>query len=204
MSNPIEPPAEASEHAPDAPTPAVHGDGPAHETKPSANARLVVLLGALALLVAVVDQVTKAWAQDALSDGHVVDVLGDWLTLQIVYNPGAALSIATGMTWLLTIVVIVVIVMIVRATRRLRSKAWAVALGLLLGGAIGNLVDRLLRQPSFGRGRVVDFIGYGDWFVGNVADIAIVGAAVMIAVLAVLGIGMDGKRTPAEPRHEAQ
>jgi signal peptidase II len=197
MSNPPEAPADAP-GASDAPP-------PSHQAKPAANVRLVVLLGALALAVAVVDQLTKAWAQNGLSDGHVVHLVGDALTLQLVYNPGAALSIATGMTWLLTIVVVVVIVLIVRATRRLRSKGWAIALGLLLGGAVGNLIDRLLRQPSFGRGRVVDFIGYGDWFVGNVADIAIVVAACLIAILAVLGIGMDGKRAAdTTPRHEAQ
>lgn len=172
------------------PTDATVPDRPARGAEP----RLVGLLVVLAVVVALVDQLSKAWAQSALADGHIIEVLGHALRFQLVYNPGAALSIATGMTWLLTIVVVVVVVLIIRATKRLRSRGWAVALGLLLGGAVGNLVDRLLRDPGFARGRVVDFIGYGNLFVGNVADIAIVGAAVLIGVLAVLGIGMDGRR----------
>jgi signal peptidase II len=111
-----------------------------------------------------------------------------------VFNPGAALSIATGMTWLLTIVATVVIVVVIRASRRIGSRAWAVALGLLLGGALGNLVDRLVREPGIARGHVVDFIAYADWFVGNVADIAIVSAAVLVVILAARGVHIDGTR----------
>jgi signal peptidase II len=69
-----------------------------------------------------------------------------------------------------------------------------VALGLLLGGAVGNLIDRLVRDPGVARGHVVDFIAYGDWFVGNVADIAIVAAAILMGLLAMRGIGLDGRR----------
>jgi signal peptidase II len=98
------------------------------------------------------------------------------------------------MTWLLTIVVTVVVVFIIRAIGRLGSRGWAVALGLLLGGAVGNLVDRLVREPGFARGHVVDFIDYAGFFVGNVADIAVVSAAVLIALLSLRGIGLDGKR----------
>src|SRR5699024_4573469 len=120
--------------------------------------------------------------------------LGDFLGLQLVYNPGAAFSIATGMTWVFTVISLVVIVFVIRVARRLRSTIWAVTLGMLLGGALGNLYDRLLREPGFGRGHVVDFINYNGWFVGNIADIAIVGAAVLIGVLAVIGIEVDGTR----------
>ena len=98
------------------------------------------------------------------------------------------------MTWVLTIVAAVVIVVVVRASRRIGSWAWAVALGLLLGGALGNLVDRLVREPGLARGEVVDFIAYADWFVGNVADIAIVSAAVLVVILAALGVHIDGTR----------
>ena len=75
-----------------------------------------------------------------------------------------------------------------------RVLGWAVALGLLLGGALGNLVDRLVREPGFARGEVVDFIAYANWFVGNVADIAIVAAAVLVVILAALGVHIDGTR----------
>jgi signal peptidase II len=177
-----------------------------HAATPRPSRRLVVLLAAIAAVVLVVDQITKAWAQHSLRDGKVVDVPGGFFHLRLVYNPGAALSIATGMTWLLTIIVVVVVVFIVRSLRRLRSTGWAIALGLLLGGAVGNLADRLLRAPGVARGYVVDFIGYGGWFVGNVADIAIVVAAVLIALLALRGVGMDGHPITdgavATPRHE--
>jgi signal peptidase II len=86
------------------------------------------------------------------------------------------------------------VVFIVRAIGRLGSRGWAAALGLLLGGAVGNLVDRLAREPGFARGHVVDFIDYAGFFVGNVADIAVVTAAVLIALLSLRGIGLDGRR----------
>ncbi|MDM7856203.1 signal peptidase II [Cellulomonas alba] len=156
--------------------------------------RLLATLISLTVGVLVVDQLTKAWALDALDDGVRRALVGDLLGLQLVFNPGAALSVATGMTWVLTLIAAGVVVVVVRASRRLGSAAWAVALGLLLGGALGNLVDRLVREPGVARGRVVDFIAYGDWFVGNVADIAIVVAAVMIVVLAAAGIRLDGTR----------
>lgn len=156
---------------------------------------LVVWTVVLAALVLVADQLTKWWAESSLTLGDdTIPLVGSLLGLRLVYNPGAALSIATGMTWVLTIVVVAVVVVIVRMVSRIGSRAWAVALGLLLGGALGNLLDRFFREPGFARGHVVDFLAYGNWFVGNVADVAIVGAAVMIAVLSVLGIGLDGSR----------
>ncbi|WP_413450518.1 signal peptidase II [Georgenia phoenicis] len=154
----------------------------------------VVLLVALALGIAAVDQVTKFLAEDRLTQGVYVPVIGDLLGWQLIYNPGAAFSFATGMTWVFTLITLVVVVVVLRVSRRLRSRGWAVALGMLLGGALGNLYDRLLREPGFARGHVVDFISYNGWFVGNVADIAIVLAAVLIAVLALLGIEVDGTR----------
>lgn len=156
--------------------------------------RLITWTFVLAALVLVVDQLTKWWAESALVlGGDPKPLIGELLQLRLIYNPGAALSIATGMTWVLTIVVVVVVVVIVRAIRRIGSTGWAVALGLLLGGALGNLGDRFFREPGFARGHVVDFIDYGV-FVGNVADIAIVAAAVLIVVLSFRGIGLDGRR----------
>jgi len=144
--------------------------------------------------VLLLDQASKQWALASLEEGTRRALVGDLLGLQLVFNPGAALSIATGMTWVLTIVATVVVVVVVRAASRIGSALWAVALGLLLGGAIGNLVDRFAREPGFARGHVVDFIAYADWFVGNVADIAIVGAAGLIVVLAARGVHLDGSR----------
>lgn len=140
------------------------------------------------------DQGTKAWVLVTLVEGERIPVLGDLLGLRLLFNPGAALSIAEGMTWILTIIATAVVVYVVRASRRIGSITWAIALGLLLGGAIGNLGDRIFRAPGFARGHVVDFIAYGDLFVGNVADIAIVVAAGLIMLLAFRGIQIDGTR----------
>lgn len=171
-----------------------HSPGPAPATDPARRRRLVAGLVALAAVTLLLDQATKVWALQALDEGVRRQVLGDLLGLQLLFNPGAALGIATGTTWLLTIVAIAVVVVIVRVAGRLGSRAWAVALGLLLGGALGNLTDRLFRDPGVFRGHVVDFIAYLDWFVGNVADIAIVVAAGMLMLLSLLGIRLDGTR----------
>jgi signal peptidase II len=120
-----------------------------------------------------------------------------------VFNPGAAFSVATGSSWIFTIVSVVVAVVTVRVSRRLRSRGWALALGALMGGNLGNLTDRLFRDPGFARGHVVDFLNYNGWFVGNVADIAIVAAAIGIALLALLGIGIDGSRVNAPEQTDA-
>jgi signal peptidase II len=169
---------------------------PAAATPPPSGSRvLVAWTGVLAALVLAADQLTKWWAESALDvNAPTIPLVGDLLGIRLIYNPGAALSIASGYTWILTIVVTVVVVFIVRAIGRLGSRGWAVALGLLLGGAVGNLVDRLVREPGFARGHVVDFIDYAGFFVGNVADIAVVSAAVLIALLSLRGIGLDGKR----------
>jgi signal peptidase II len=156
--------------------------------------RLLWLVAALALVVLAVDQATKAWALAALDGRGRVDLVGDLLGLALVRNPGAALSIATGMTWVLTLIAVVVVVVVARVARRLGSRGWAVAFGLLLGGAVGNLVDRFARPPGPARGEVVDFIAYGNWFVGNVADIAIVVAAALVVLQTIRGVRLDGTR----------
>jgi signal peptidase II len=185
MSTPAEPSATAGGET----------DVPATPPPSSGSRVLVAWTGVLAALVLAADQLTKWWAESTLIfGGEPIQVVGEFIQLRLVYNSGAALSIATGMTWLLTIIVVVVVIAILRLIRRLGSRGWAVSLGLLLGGAVGNLVDRLVRDPGFARGHVVDFIDYAGFFVGNVADIAIVVAAVWIAVLSVLGIGVDGRR----------
>jgi len=176
---------------------------PQHAAAPTSTAhrrRLMALLTGLTVVVLIIDQVAKAWAVASLVPGERTPVIGALLGLSLVYNPGAALSIATGMTWLLTVVALAVAVVIVRASRRIGSTGWAVALGLLLGGALGNLIDRLFREPSFGRGEVVDFIAYAHVFVGNVADVAIVVAAVVIVLLSMRGIRIDGTLEPARAR----
>ncbi len=159
-----------------------------------ARVRPVVRLLLLAVAVLAIDQASKAWALQTFTEGERTPVLGDLLGLTLLHNPGAALGLADGMTWALTVAAVAVAVVILRVASRLGSRGWTVALGLLLGGAVGNLVDRMVRPPGVGRGHVVDFIAYGDWFVGNVADIAIVAAAGLIVLLSFRGIRVDGTR----------
>ncbi len=162
----------------------------------------------VALSVIAIDQATKQWALAALSPGEVIPVIGDYLQLQLVFNSGAAFSLGTDYTWVLTIVAVVVTAGLVYYARRAASVPVVVLFGIGLGGAIGNLIDRLLREPSFGEGHVIDMIKYGDLFVGNIADIAIVGAAT-VAVL----MGLAGKpllhppavgEVSSEPAKESQ
>lgn len=161
---------------------------------PAPAARLVPLVVVLAAVVLGIDQLTKWRALATLGSGRRIDLVGSLLGLELVFNPGAALSIATGMTWVLTLIAAVVVVVVVRASRRLGSRLWAVAFGLLLGGALGNLVDRFFRPPAPARGHVVDFIAYGNWFVGNVADIAIVVAALLVVLQTLRGVRLNGTR----------
>lgn len=161
----------------------------------------VIVLWLVAIIVIVVDQASKQWALSALSDGRHTELFGRALGLVLVRNPGAAFSFATGQTWIFALIASCVVAIIIRVSRNLASGSWAVALGLVLGGAVGNLIDRLLREPGFLRGHVIDFIDYGGYFVGNVADIAIVAAAAGIIILSLGGWEIDGTRagTPDDP-----
>ncbi|MGV1009628.1 MAG: signal peptidase II [Dermatophilaceae bacterium] len=169
--------------------PAPHGGGP-----PSSRRTPYVVLVALTVAVYLLDQASKLWAVAALTGQPPRPLLGDLLQLDLIRNSGAAFSLGTGSTWVLTVLAVAVLVVIVRSSRRLGSVGWACAFGLILGGALGNLTDRLTREPGFGQGRVVDFLDYNGWFIGNVADIAIVAAALLIVGLSLRGIGIDGRR----------
>jgi signal peptidase II len=149
--------------------------------------RAPLLAVGVALVVLTVDQLSKEWAEANLPVGERLPLLGDALGIRLIYNPGAAFSIGTGATWVFTIVAAGAVVAAAWFTWRVRSRQWAICLGLFLGGAVTHLLDRLLRAPSFGQGHVVDFIAYFDWFVGNVADIALFAAAVLVVTLSALG-----------------
>ncbi|WP_203233582.1 signal peptidase II [Streptomyces niveus] len=142
----------------------------------------------VALVLLLVDQASKWWAVGALGDSESIDVVGDVIRFWLVYNPGAAFSMGTGVTWVFTIFAGVAVVAIAWYAWRVRSTPWAYALGLLLGGATSHFGDRLFREPGFARGHVVDFIDYAGFFVGNVADIGIFAGAVTIVVLSFKGI----------------
>ncbi len=169
----------------------------------AASSRLLRLVTLIAAVWYAADQLSKAWALDALADGSVRPFIGELIRLRLVLNPGAAFSLGTGSTWLLTIVAVIVTVVVLRASRRLGSLGWAWAFGMLLGGAFGNLTDRLIRPPGFGQGHVVDFLDY-HVFIGNIADIAIVAAAALIALLSLRGIHLEGTPDPDRPEATAE
>ena len=140
------------------------------------------------------DVVTKLIAVAELVPGRPVDVVGGVVRFDLLRNPGSAFSLATGYTAVLSLVAVAVIVVVVRIASRLRSTVWALAFGLLLGGALGNLSDRVFRAPGPLRGHVVDFIALPHWPIFNVADTGITVSAVVIVVLSVVGRSYDGTR----------
>lgn len=155
--------------------------------------RLYAVTIGLALLVILADQGSKLWAESTLTVGESTPVIGDLLRFQLIYNPGAAFSIGTGFTWIFTIIAALAVVAIAVFAWRVTSRAWAVLLGLLLGGAATHLGDRLFREPGFAQGHVVDFIGYGNLFIGNIADIVIVGCGVFGVILMARGVSFRAK-----------
>lgn len=157
-----------------------------------AAARRTVLLLVIASLAWTADAASKVVAVDLLSGREPVQVVPGVLSLTLTRNPGAAFSLGTELTVLLTLVAGVVVAVVLRISPRVRSTGWAWALGLLLGGALGNLTDRLLRQPGPLRGHVVDFLQLPHWPVFNLADSCIVAAACLIALLSLRGVGLDG------------
>jgi signal peptidase II len=166
----------------------------------------VRLLALIAVLVLAADIVTKVIAVAELEGRAPVELLGGLVYLQLLRNPGAAFSLATGYTWLLTLVAIAVVVVIVRVARRLRSTGWAVALGLVLGGALGNLTDRIFRAPGPLQGHVVDMVSLFAtdgrvWPVFNLADSSIVTGGVLLVLLALFGRELDGTRSGRRGEH---
>jgi len=143
------------------------------------------------------DVISKAVVVASLEPGRVVRLVGHYLELTNTRNSGAAFSVGTGATVLFTVVAVVVVAVILRTAKRLRSLGWAICLGLLLGGALGNLVDRLLRSPGPLRGEVVDWIQLPHWPVFNLADSAIVIGDCVAVLLSSRGITLDG-REPQE------
>ena len=159
-----------------------------------------LLLIVLTLVVLSADVITKAVVVATLEGERPVKLLGGLAYLQLVRNPGAAFSMATGMTWVLTLIAIGVVIAIVWIMPKLRSVGWAIGLSLVLAGALGNLSDRIFRAPGPLRGHVIDFVSVfepnGDaWPVFNVADSSIVVGGAVIVLMALLGREYDGRST---------
>ncbi|TCK25019.1 signal peptidase II [Pseudonocardia endophytica] len=162
--------------------------------------RRIVLLAGIAAGVYLLDVLTKTLAVATLEDRPPVALLGGAVNLVLLRNPGAAFSMATGYTWVLTLVALVVVGVIVRIARRLASPGWAIGLGLVLGGALGNLTDRVFRAPGPLQGHVVDMVSLfatdgSVWPVFNAADSGIVCGGILLVVMTLRGVEIDGTRT---------
>ncbi len=178
------------------------------EERGAARHRVVVLIG-VAVTVLTADIASKVAIVAALSPQSSVRLLGGFLTLAIHRNPGAAFGIGGPSTTILfTAIAVAVVVFIVRYSGRIASTPWAIALGLLLGGAMGNLTDRLFRSPGPMQGWVVDWIELPHWPTFNVADSAITCGAVLAVLLAVRGTALLGRdsdqESPGRPRQAAR
>ncbi len=156
--------------------------------------RALTVFAVIGLLAWLADLGTKVLAVARLAPGERVDVVGTWFSFYLSRNPGAAFSTGTSYTMLLTVVATVAAVVVSWLMRRVRSTGWAVAFGFLIGGVLGNLTDRIFREPGPLRGHVVDFLMLPHWPVFNVADMCINVAAGLIILQATRGIRLDGTR----------
>lgn len=183
------------EHPGPDPSPITEPDQPQQDAPARSGPPVLLIWGAIAACVIVADVITKTLAVTYLDPYRPTQIIGDFVTLHLVRNSGAAFSMASGYTWVLTIIALTVVAVIIRYSSRLRSVWWMVGLGLVLGGAMGNLIDRIFRAPGPLRGHVVDFVSVGWWPVFNVADSAVVCGAVLLVALSLLGFEYDGTRS---------
>jgi signal peptidase II len=166
--------------------------GPSSRTSTAPTHRTIFAVVAVAAYA--LDLGTKVLAVNHLTEGDPVRVVGGWLRLDLVRNPGAAFSTGTSYTVLLSVIAVVAAATVIRFGRRLGDPTWAVALGLLLAGVCGNLTDRVFREPGVMRGHVVDFLELPHWPVFNVADMLIDAAVVLILVQTWRGVRVTGAR----------
>ncbi|WP_181860956.1 signal peptidase II [Streptomyces diacarni] len=159
---------------------------------PARGRRRIAVLVAVAALALVLDLVSKLVVVAELENHAPVEVFGSWLQLNVIRNAGAAFGVGEALTIVLTAIATTVVVVIARLARKLYSTPWAIALGLLLGGACGNLTDRIFRAPGVFQGAVVDFIAPKHFAVFNLADSAIVCGGILIVLLSFRGLDPDG------------
>ncbi|MFD5425736.1 signal peptidase II [Streptomyces sp. NPDC127084] len=168
-----------------------HSSDQGPEERPRGRRRVVALF-TVAIVAYLLDLGSKLLVVARLEHQPPIPVIGDLLTFTAVRNPGAAFGFGGAFTIIFTIIAAIVVVVIARLARKLYSLPWAIALGLLLGGALGNLTDRIFRAPGFLQGAVVDFIAPAHFAVFNLADSAIVCGGFLIVILSFRGLDPDG------------
>jgi len=176
---------------------------PGPDRRPRVRSGALAVFGAIALVGYAADLLSKMLAVEHLTDQPPLHVVGDVLTLYLARNPGAAFSTGTSYTLVLTGVATVAAFAVLWFARRLRSTGWAIGLGFLMAGVLGNLTDRVFRAPSVFRGHVVDFIQLPNWPIFNVADVCINIAAAVIILQALRGVAVNGARTTRPLRRGA-
>ena len=159
--------------------------------RPRGRRRIAVLF-AVAAFAYLLDLISKMIVVAKLEHNEPIEIIGDWLRFAAIRNAGAAFGFGEAFTVIFTVIAAAVIVVIARLARKLYSLPWAVALGLLLGGALGNLTDRIFRSPGVFKGAVVDFIAPKHFAVFNLADSAIVCGDILIGILSFRGLDPDG------------
>ncbi|MER5192706.1 signal peptidase II [Streptomyces sp. NPDC002755] len=158
----------------------------------SRGKRRIAVLFTVATFAYVIDLVSKMIVVAKLEHHAPIEIIGDWLKFEAIRNAGAAFGFGEAFTIIFTVIAAAVIVVIARLARKLYSLPWAIALGLLLGGALGNLTDRIFRAPGVFEGAVVDFIAPKHFAVFNLADSAIVCGGILIVLLSFKGLDPDG------------
>ncbi len=167
-------------------------------TSRRSRGRALGLFGAVAVTAYGLDLATKLLAVAELDGRTPIRVVGELLQLTLVRNPGAAFSTGTSYTLVLSLIALAAVAVVLYVARTLNDRLWAIGLGCLLGGVLGNLTDRLFRDPGPLRGHVVDWIQLPNWPVFNVADMCIDAAAVVIVVQALRGVSPNGTRERQE------
>jgi signal peptidase II len=150
-----------------------------------------------AFIIIFLDLATKIWAVARLENQPEIKVIGEFLKFSFVRNPGAAFSFGTSVTWVFTLIAISVSITILFVSKSVTNRPWAIALGGLLGGAVGNLIDRIFRSPEVFQGHVVDFISVPNYPMFNISDSAVVISAIAMVVLSFRGV--DYKTPDAIP-----
>ncbi|MET9153096.1 signal peptidase II [Streptomyces griseoflavus] len=167
-------------------------DGAAADTGRPRGKRRIAVLFAVAAFAYALDLISKMIVVAKLEHHEPIEIVGDWLRFEAIRNAGAAFGFGEAFTVIFTVIAAAVIVVIIRLARKLYSLPWAIALGLLLGGALGNLTDRIFRSPGVFEGAVVDFIAPKHFAVFNLADSAIVCGGILIVLLSFRGLDPDG------------